>query len=99
MYCGINLSINKCKDISLIVKEVNKQLYNKVTKEKISGMLFLTKKYIKFFNHIRLLIKRTGTRSIYNYFSSCVFTNVFFNLCVIEFPNYIANNIESRISF
>lgn len=95
MYFGVRLPIKEVTTTENIINEVNRQLKENSTKEKMTEMVYSTRQMVRKLNFIPLFIKTPIARRVYGFIGERSYTNALSNLGVITFPPELAPHIDS----
>lgn len=95
MYFGVRLPIEKITKTTEIITEVNRQLIENSSKEKMTEMMYSTRQMVKNLRFIPLFIKAPIARRVYGFLGERSYTNTISNLGVIKFPEPLNQYIES----
>ena len=95
MYCGIRIPIESISDNESMIAEINTQLTEKASKEKMQEMVTGAVKLVRSIRGIPLFIKQPLAKIVYGFMSEKVDTTTLSNLGVVKFPPELAEHIES----
>lgn len=95
MYFGVRLPIEKVTTTDAIIQEVNRQLLENSTKDKMTEMMYSTKQMVKNLRFIPLFIKTPIAKRVYGFLGERSYTNTLSNLGIITFPEPLNQHIES----
>ncbi len=95
MYFGVRLPLSSVTTTQSIISEVNRQLLENSSKEKMTEMMYSTKQMVNKLKFIPLFIKTPIARRVYGFIGERSFTNTLSNLGVVSFPDQLVEHIES----
>ncbi len=95
LYFNVRFPFKDVTTTDQIIEEVNRQLLEKSSKEKMTEMMYSTKVMVKNLSFIPLFIKTPIAKKVYGIIGERSYTNTLSNLGVITFPQEMAKHIES----
>lgn len=98
MYCVISLPINTITNVDDIIKEIEKQLKEKSTKEAMSEMINSTSRLVRALRFIPLFIKGFVASLVFGFLGDKVFSNTLSNLGLVKLPPQMEKYVE-KIDF
>src|SRR5574344_38895 len=93
LYVMINIKKSEINSLDEVLKEIKKQMANKVNKNSLDQTMTYTNDLVNKIKFIPLFIKRPIARIVYGYLGEKVMTSVFSNLGKINLPEDIEKEI------
>ena len=95
MYCGVKIPIEKIGNKAEMIAEINAQLAEKASKDKMREMITAAVNLVNSIRIIPLVIKQPIAKIVYGFLGETLYTTTFSNLGVVNMPSEFCEHIEN----
>lgn len=94
LYVVVSINKKDVNDFDKLLENINNQLKEKTTKEKLNETMIMTNKLVEGIKYIPLNIKKPIAEIVYGFLGEKVFTSVLSNIGVVKLPEEMYKHIE-----